>query len=146
MDYDYVIVGAGFSGLYCAYKLLKTMSNPKIAILEKLPEIITDNKYNEYEPVRIDPDLQLNLALLLKEFNIEFTPFYFYSSPFLSPNYNTLSLEEINIIEKTQDIAPCFALLKYALSKILKDQWDVENDSIKDPLRIAKKIWLKKQS
>jgi hypothetical protein len=137
--YDYVIVGAGFSGLYCAYKLQKT--GAKIAIIEKLPEISTE--YNELDPIRYDPDLQPNLALLLKELNIESNPFHFYSSPFLAPNYNTLSLEEITIIEKNKDIVPCFALLKYALIKILDEQWDVENDSIKDPFRIAKKIWLK---
>ena len=35
MLYDYIIIGAGISGLYCAYNILKKNSNAKIIIFEK---------------------------------------------------------------------------------------------------------------
>ncbi len=35
MIYDFIIIGAGISGLYCAYNILKNNKNAKIIILEK---------------------------------------------------------------------------------------------------------------
>ena len=143
MDYDYIICATGsndITALYIAYKLLKHDANLKIAISNLSDDDIISE---EYELTRYDPELHKNLACLLKELHIEQTPFHHYSSPFLAPNYNTLTLEEINCIEKNKDIAPCFALLKYATSKILQEQWDIENDTLKDPFRNARKQWLK---
>lgn len=143
MDYDYIICANDsndITALYLAYKLLKHDSSFKVALATESTECSIED---EYQVTRYDPDLHKNLATLLKELHLEQTPFHHYSSPFLAPNYNTLTLEEIQCIEKNKDIAPCFALLKYAANKILQDQWDIENDSLKDPFRNARKLWIK---
>jgi hypothetical protein len=138
---DYIICASSsndITALYIAYKLLKHDSTLKIGISN-----LSNDEIDEYELTRFDPDLHKNVAFLLKELGIQQVPFHSYSSPFLAPNYNTLTLEEIHCIETNKDIAPCFALLKYATSKILQEQWDVENDTLKNPFRNARKLWIK---
>ena len=57
---------------------------------------------------------------------------------------NHLSFKEIGAINKYKNLPPAFALLKYGLTKVLEDQWDVEHDSINIPDRDRQKELLKK--
>ena len=67
-----------------------------------------------------------------------------YTCPSSSPDLNHLSFKEIGAINKYKNLPPAFALLKYGLTKVLEDQWDVEHDSINIPDRDRQKELLKK--
>ena len=76
-DFDIIIVGAGFSGLYATYGLLKKFPQARIAVLEKLDRvggrIITEQSHGhtlEYGPMRFEPELQKKFSNLLKELSI----------------------------------------------------------------------------
>lgn len=149
-EYDVVIVGAGFTGLYVAYRLLCADPYLKIVIYEKSPRvggrILTEHRHGytmEYGPMRFEPDLQPKFDSLLRELGVHTTIFPPYTTPFSPPNYNDITFQEIQAIETEKSIAPSFSLLKYGLKKILDEQWDVDNDDIKDSTRNARKDWLK---
>ena len=150
---DIVIVGCGFSGLYTAYRLLQKNSNFKITIYEKSEKIggriYTETYMNhilEYGPMRFEPELQPKFANLLKELDITYKEFSAYTTPYELPDYNKIDLKEIEFIENNKDLAPAFALLKYALKNILNEQWDLDKDDIKDPSRDSRKTWLKRNA
>lgn len=151
--YDHIIVGAGVSGLYTAYRLLQKDQNHKILILEKLRRsggrILTTQFQGhtlEYGAMRFEPYLQPCFAALLKELDISTKTFPPYTCPISMPDFNEISFEEIQAIRTyASSLPPAFALLKYALKNILGDQWDVENDDIHDPSRDERKKWLKKE-
>ena len=149
--YDYIIVGAGISGLYAAYRLSQKKPNCSIGIIEKLPRIggrILTKKFDghimEYGPMRFEPELQKTFSSLLDELHITTKSFSPYTCSQVTPDYNLLKFDEINAIYKYSNMSPAFALLKYALVKILDEQWDVENDTIDSHDRDKKKKWLKK--
>ena len=150
-SFDIIIVGGGFSGLYATYSLLKKYPQARIAIIEKLNRlggrIITEQEYGhtlEYGPMRFEPELQKKFSDLLKELSIPTTKFPPYTCPLSSPDLNHLSFKEIGAINKYKNLPPAFALLKYGLTKVLEDQWDVEHDSIGTPDRDRQKELLKK--
>lgn len=151
--YDFVIVGAGVSGLYAAYKLQQRYPYAQIAILEKMRRyggrILTDiygQHVLEYGAMRFEPKLQPNFAALLDELHIPIKSFAPYSSSNSMPDLNSLEFEEIAAIHKYRHVlAPAFALLKYGIQCVLGDQWNVETDDINDPGRDAKKLWLKRE-
>lgn len=149
---DVLIVGCGVSGLYAAYKILKKRPDTKIIIAEKLTDIGGRIKTSfhgqhvlEYGPMRFEPELQPNFADLLFELGIKTKSFPAYTCPLTSPDFNSITLDEINAIHKYNDLPPAFALLKFGLSRILDDQWDVEGDNIHDHDRDARKQWLKRE-
>lgn len=149
-EYDVVIIGAGFTGLYTAYRLLCHDPYLKIAVYEKSPRvggrILTEHRHGhtmEYGPMRFEPDLQPKFARLLEELNVQTKIFPPYTTPFKAPCYNEITFQEIQAIEADKSMAPSFALLKYALKSILHEQWDVDNDDIKDSTRNERKEWLK---
>lgn len=148
---SYTIVGGGISGLYCAYRLLQTDSTCNIKILEKMDRlggrIMTQSMYGhilEYGPMRFEPDLQKKFASLLEELKIDVKVFSPYTCPIEPPDYNQITFEEISAIERYSNLSPAFALLKHGLSKILKDQWNIDQDHIDDTKRDECKAWLKK--
>lgn len=152
--YDFIIVGSGISGLYAAYKLVNDVqfSDKKILIIEKLSKSggrILTTKFQghilEYGAMRFEPYLQPCFANLLKELNIDTKTFPPYTCPICMPDFNQISIDEINAISRYSNLPPAFALLKYALKSILGDQWDVENDDIHEPSRDERKKWLKKE-
>lgn len=149
-NYDIVIVGSGFTGLYMTHRLMTKYPEKQILIIEKAPRIggriLTENRYGhvlEYGPMRFEPDLQPLFAELLKELEIKTKVFPPYTSPFKAPSYNDITFQEIQAIETDKTLSPAFALLKYALKNILTEQWDLDNDDIKDPMRDERKAWLK---
>lgn len=152
MSCNFLIVGAGVSGLYCAYKLAKERPDAKIVVLEKLSRIggrIQTGQYRshvlEYGPMRFEPKLQKRFGSLMQELGIQVKEFPPYTCPHTKPDLNTLTFEEVAAINKYATLPPAFALLKHGLSKILEDQWDVDGDDINDPNRDARKTWLKKE-
>lgn len=143
---QYIIVGAGISGLYAAYRLQQSDDTCSIRIIEKLPRIggrILTEKYGghimEYGPMRFEPELQKTFARLINELNLPTKVFSPYSSDAM-PDFNKLDLEEIQAIKKYSKLSPVFALLKHGLAKVLEDQWNVEDDEMKRPGRDAKKV------
>lgn len=150
--YEIGVIGAGFSGLYFAYRMLQHYPEykGKIAIFEKTDRvggrIYTENRYGfnmEYGPMRFEPDLQTKFAGLLEELDIETIPFPAYANPGYCPDYNKLELEEIQAIEFNKDLPPIFALMKHGLKKILGSQWNIDHDDISNHGRIADKKLLK---
>jgi len=151
MDKNYVIIGGGISGLYTAYRLAQREHIGNITVVEKLNRLggrlLTEkigDHILEYGPMRFEPDLQENFANLLLELEIPTKYFVPYTCPIEPPDFNKILFEEIEAIKTYSSLSPGFALLKYALKKILDDQWDVENDIIHDKQRDQKKKWLKK--
>ena len=149
--YDTVIIGAGFTGLYSAYELLKSYPEMSIGIFEKGSRvggrIMTEQvqgHIQEYGPMRFEPELQPNFSKLLKELCIPTKIFTPYTSPCKDPNFNDIWFEEVQAIVRDRSLAPPFAILKHAFKKILDEQWDVENDDIHDMYRDEKKEWLKR--
>lgn len=149
-SYDIGIVGGGFTGLYLAFRLGKLYPDKNILLLEKADSvggrILTDVKYGhvlEYGPMRFEPELQPYFAHLLKELKIPTKQFPPYTTPFTYPSYNDLTFSEIQAIESDRLFPPAFALLKHGLKQVLHEQWDVENDNIKNPNRDKQKAWLK---
>jgi len=148
---DFLIVGAGVSGLYCAYKLSKERSDAKIVVLEKLSRIGGRIKTEcfrshvlDYGPMRFEPKLQQRFASLIRELDINVKEFPPYTCPHAKPDLNTLPFDEVAAINRYATLPPAFALLKYGLSRVLEDQWNVDNDDIDDPNRDARKKWLKR--
>ena len=146
-----IVVGGGVSGLYAAYRILQKYPSALITILEKLSRLggrimteMFDGHVLEYGPMRFEPDLQQNFAKLLKELGICTKHFPPYTCPSEPPDFNKLSFEEIQAVQKYKSLPPAFAILKYALVQILDEQWDVENDDIHAANRDARKAWLKK--
>lgn len=153
---EYVIVGGGVSGLYCAYKIAKRLRDCgeikyKITVLEKLNRfggrIMTVEKSGhvmEYGPMRFEAMLQKKFDGLLKELDIKVESFPPYSCPVEGPDYNKINFEEIAAIKRWNKLPPAFALLKWGLMLVLDDQWDVDGDNINIMGRDEKKNWLKK--
>ena len=147
---NYLIVGAGFSGLYTAYRILQKNPDINIDIIESSDKIggrVRTDKVNghilEYGPMRFEPYLQPGFDKLIKELNITTKVFSPYTSPAISPDFNKITFDEIQAINNF-DLQPAFALLKYGLMQILGEQWDVKNDNIHNINRNTNKIWLKK--
>lgn len=152
--YDFIIVGSGVSGLYAIYRMLhdEHFKNKKILVLEKLQKSggrILTTKFQghilEYGAMRFEPYLQPCFAGLLNELDIQTKVFPPYTCPISMPDFNQISIDEINAISRYSNLPPAFAILKYALKCILGDQWDVENDDIHEPSRDERKKWLKKE-
>lgn len=143
---QFIIVGAGVSGLYAAYRLQQSVENCRITVIERLPRMggrILTEKYEghimEYGPMRFEPELQKTFARLISELNLQTKVFSPYSCD-AAPDFNKLELEEIQAIKKYSKLSPVFALLKYGLSKVLEDQWNVDEDDMRKPGRDAKKV------
>ena len=52
MDYDFIIIGGGIAGVYCAYKLLLSSSKYKILLLEKESQLggrVTMKKWHDVD-------------------------------------------------------------------------------------------------
>jgi monoamine oxidase len=147
---EFVIVGAGVSGLYCSLKLQTKYPSCKITVIEKLPRLggrILTEKYEghvmEYGPMRFEPELQKTFAKLICELKVPTKDFSPYNCS-ATPDLNNISFEEIQAIKKYAKLSPVFALLKYGLSRVLEDQWCVETDDMHNPGRDAVKEWIKK--
>jgi hypothetical protein len=146
-----VIVGGGVSGMYAAYKLAQKNYHTKITILEKLPRLggrilteVHDNHIMEYGPMRFEPELQPNFAKLLNELDISSKVFPPYTCPSNPPDFNKINFEEIQAIKTYSNLPPAFAILKFALKRVLDEQWNVDHDNIHSPGRDKRKTWLKK--
>jgi len=147
---DVLIVGAGVSGLYAAYRLGHKYPNAEIIVTEKLKRVggrIITTKYGEhileYGPMRFEPALQPCFAGMVKELGLQTKDFPPYNSPFEAPDFNKLTFDEVAAIHRYVTLPPAFALLKLGLSRILEDQWDVDQDYIHDRSRDDRKQWLK---
>ena len=150
-NHDILIGGAGISGLYAALKLKRKFPYRQIHILEQTNKVggrIKTEKWGnftmEYGPMRFEPDLQPIFAKLIEELKIDTIEFSPYTSPHEEPDFNKLEISEIIAIKEANDYAPAFALLKYALTSILKDNWDMNMKVIEN--REEKKIKLKSEA
>jgi len=146
--FDVVIVGAGVSGLYAAFKLLGVRS---VLVLERQPRlggrVVTEKHYGhilEYGPMRFEPDLQPLFAQLVRELELPLTQFAPYTCPRTLPDLNSLSFEEVKALHESPGMAPAFALLQHGLRLVLGEQWDIAGDDIRDQSRDARKGWLRK--
>lgn len=145
-----LIVGAGISGLYASMKLKTLHPDMDITIIEQNSftggRIFTEKWGNfilEHGPMRFEPDLQPKFNKLITELNIETIDFSPYTSTFIMPDFNKLEINEINAISSS-NFAPAFALVKYALTQILKDIWDLDVKYIQD--REERKTHLKQNA
>jgi monoamine oxidase len=77
--YDFVIIGAGVSGAYCAHRLQKLYPNKSILVIEKTShiggrlqsfELENSDVQAEHGGMRFFPKVQPKIAKLVKEFNI----------------------------------------------------------------------------
>lgn len=151
-QYDFAIVGGGFSGLYASYRIIQRNPKTSIALFEKSNRlggrIYTKHEGNlvqEYGPMRFELQLQPNFNKLLKELDIQTKPFAGYTAqPDRMPDFNKLTFAEVQAIHTNQKrLPPAFALLKHALQDILEDQWDIESDNLSNPvIRDMQKRWL----
>ncbi len=156
MDERIAIVGGGFTSLYVTYRLLNMFPrsnypNLTIDIYEQGPRlggrILTKNSHGfimEYGPMRFESFLQPKFANLLQELDVDTKNFPPYTAPFIPPSYDKITFQEIQAIESDKTLPPAFALLKYALKHVLNEQWDVDNDDIRDPSRNERKNLLKR--
>ena len=116
MEYDYIIIGAGISGLYTAYLIKKHKANCKILILEANNYIGgrmgTDNFYSSkiLTGAGIGRKKQdINLINLLKELKInynEFTVNHNYASDIVKVDINKIMDELKDYYDKDKDKKP----------------------------------------
>jgi len=120
MTYDFIIIGAGISGLYCAYKLLLKNPNLKILILEKNNKKDIGGRVGNYlfEGVSVvkgagigRKEKDVLLYKLLNDLNIstnEFQSTHIYSNSLLNKcnvkNIFNLLKKQYNIIKKSKYI------------------------------------------
>ena len=134
---DVSIVGGGIAGLYSAYQLINRYPNLRISIYEALPflggRIQTQSFCNgkiisEFGAHKIDPEIQSLTTSLIKELDLTTIPIaYKKTSGLKTPIIQFLTSEEKQIILDNQN--PSLSLIKFALKKILGEQWDIDNDN-----------------
>jgi hypothetical protein len=138
-DYDIVIIGGGLSGLYTAYRLMKS-TNYKIGLFEKESvlggKIVTekvDDFLIEYGPQKLEPGLETRVMKLIYELDIDIKKLdKKKGNNIIFPDITKLNSNEIEICNvykySGNNIPLHILLLKDGLTLILGDQWNFNYD------------------
>lgn len=145
MDFDVAVVGGGIGGLTCAYRLSRRLPEAKIAVIEAQDHVggrVESGSLGgfavEYGPIRVEPELQPRLCKLVEDLQVPTTSAtQFPSNTAMAPKAGALRSEERRVVEAGGEhgVGPSMALLRFALRRVLEDQWDLEGDSWDMPQR-----------
>jgi phytoene dehydrogenase-like protein len=149
MEYDYIVVGGGISGLYTCLKLKEYESKALFETTTRLGGRLLTDKYMkfilDYGASRFMIPGHTNLLKLLRTLDIKYVEVDETKSVRIIPNLENFTKDETRLYNRSikDNKNPMFPLLEYAIKKILGDQWDFETNHILDESRRLNMTYLK---
>jgi hypothetical protein len=149
MQYDYIIVGGGIAGLYTAYRLNNNKNKALFESTCRLGGCIQTDTYLKFKLEYGASRFQINnhkiLVNLLDELNIDYKETDEYQNVNVKPKIDLFTDDEKFIYNRAieHDINPIFYLFEFAITKILGNQWNFQNNYIFDGEREFNMKYLK---
>ncbi len=146
-EFDTVVVGAGITGLYCAWRLAQRDARHKVGLFEasdrfggRIETVDMDGFLAEYGPMRFEKRRQRLLMGLLDELDLKTRPFVPYTAEAARGMRIPLAPDEAGPAHSPHTTLD---LMKLGILRILKDtEWGSPGDP-NDPRDEKHKVWLR---